>query len=438
MRLKNLNCFIKDTITDAAKTLISKNALKSLYAVSLYRNAIYLMINSAAMALSGFFFWIVAARLYPVEAVGLASAAVGAAGFIALFSTLGLDQGIIRFLPRAGDKARDMINSIFSLVGVISLVLAVVFLSGLNIWSPALLTIRESPIFIALFVLFTVAALLQNFTTQVFIAKRRAGFATIQGLIFSLLRFVPLFILGTYYKTFGIFASMAIAAFIAVILSTLVFLPHVEIGYMPRPVIKKELIKEMVGYSFSNYVAGILWLLPQTVLPLVVVNLLGTEQNAYYYIGWSVASILFAIPAAVSFSLFAEGSHHEDKLGIEILRALKLLSAILLPSIIILTIFDTKILELFGTAYSENGTKLFWFLTLSAIPLSINYIYYGIKRVEKKMKAVIILSAFVACVIIGLSYLLLPRIGIMGVGIAWLAGQSAAAVFVVYSLLKRH
>jgi O-antigen/teichoic acid export membrane protein len=301
MRLKNLNCFIKDTITDAAKTLISKNALKSLYAVSLYRNAIYLMINSAAMALSGFFFWIVAARLYPVEAVGLASAAVGAAGFIALFSTLGLDQGIIRFLPRAGDKARDMINSIFSLVGVISLVLAVVFLSGLNIWSPALLTIRESPIFIALFVLFTVAALLQNFTTQVFIAKRRAGFATIQGLIFSLLRFVPLFILGTYYKTFGIFASMAIAAFIAVILSTLVFLPHVEIGYMPRPVIKKELIKEMVGYSFSNYVAGILWLLPQTVLPLVVVNLLGTEQNAYYYIGWSVASILFAIPAAVSF-----------------------------------------------------------------------------------------------------------------------------------------
>ena len=437
MRLKTISDFTKNTITDTLKIITSKGALKDLYNVSLYRNAFYLTVNSAVLALTGFFFWIVAARFYPVETVGLTSAAIGASGFLALFSTLGLDQGIIRFLPGAGDKARDLINSIFSVVGILSLVLAVIFLAGVRIWSPALLPIRENSVFFTIFVLFTVASLIQSFTNQVFIAKRRSGFALIQGLVFSLLRFVPLIILVAYFKTFGIFASLASSIIITVILSTLIFLPRVEKGYLPRPVIKKEFIKEMVGYSVANYVAGMLWMLPQTVLPLIVVNLLGTEQNAYYYIGWNVAAIVFAIPAAVSFSLFAEGSHHEDKLGIEIVRALKLLSVILIPSIVILTIFNAKILALFGAAYSENGTKLFWYLIFSAIPISMNYIYYGIKRVEKKMKAVIILSAVVASIIVGLSYILLPRMGIVGAGVAWLSGQGAGSVFVVYSLFKR-
>jgi len=437
MHFKKLGKLVKETGSNAGKILTSKTTLKDIYSVSLYRNAIFLMINSAAMALTGFFFWIVAARLYPVESVGLASAAIGAAGFLTLFSTLGLDQAIIRFLPAAGNKARNMINSVFSLVGGVSLLLSVIFIAGLNLWSPALLPIRQNPVFILVFVLFTVGSLLQSIAGQAFIAKRKSGFALIQGQIFAILRFVPLFLLAPYFKTYGIFASLAILMFFSITISTLIFIPRVEKGYVPRPVIKKEIIKEMVGYSVANYVTSIFWMLPQTVLPLIVANVLGTEQNAYYYIGWSVASILFSIPAAVSFSLFAEGAHREENLGIEIIRALKLLALILIPAIIILSIFNAKILSFFGHNYSINGIKLFWFLTFSAIPLSINYIFYAIKRVERKMKPLILMAAFVAVVTIGLSYLLLPRMGIEGAGLAWLSGQSAGAVFVVYSLLKR-
>ncbi len=438
MRLGNLSSYIKNIITDAVKIITTKNGLKGLYRVSLYRNAVYLMINSAALALSGFFFWIVAARFYPVESVGIASAAIGAAGLLVLFSSLGLDHGIIRFLPGAGDKTRDMINSCLSLLGVISLILTVIFLIGINIWSPALLTMSKNLVFITVFMLFTTASTLQNFVNQVFIAKRRAGFALLQGLIFGLLRFIPLFLLVSLFQTFGIFVSLGIAVFIAIVTSTLISIPRIEKGYLPLPVIRKQIIKEMVNYSFANYITGILWMLPQTVMPLMVINLLGAEQNAYYYIGWSVASMLFMIPMAVSFSLFAEGSHNEEKLDVEIMRGLKLLSVILIPAIIILAIFAEKILSFFGPAYSANATKLTWILIFSAIPLSINYIYYGIKRVEMKMKTVIILAAFISCVTLGLSYLLLPRMGIIGVGVAWLSSHSTVAVFVVFSLLRHH
>ena len=107
MLIAKLASFVKETLVDAARILTTKESLKGLYGVSLYRNAVYLMINSGVFAITGFFFWMAAARLYPTEAVGLASAAIVASGLLALLSTLGLDCGLIRFLPWSGEKARD-------------------------------------------------------------------------------------------------------------------------------------------------------------------------------------------------------------------------------------------------------------------------------------------------------------------------------------------
>jgi O-antigen/teichoic acid export membrane protein len=85
-----------------------KEEFSSLFRLSLYRNAIYLMLNSAMYALTGFFFWIVAARLYPPEVIGLASSAIAAIGLLSLLSTAGLDYGLLRFLPTAGGDAQEI------------------------------------------------------------------------------------------------------------------------------------------------------------------------------------------------------------------------------------------------------------------------------------------------------------------------------------------
>jgi len=49
---------------------------------------------------------------------------------------------------------------------------------------------------------------------------------------------------------------------------------------------------------------------------------------------------------------------------------------------------------------------------------------------------VITLSVFIAVATLGLSYFLLPRMGIMGTGIAWLASQGIAALIIVYNLRR--
>ena len=417
---------------------VLKDRIRKLLRISLYRNAGYLMLASGVNSLSGFVFWAVAARLYPAEGVGLAAAAISAIGLLALLSTLGMDYGLIRFLPGSGDKAKNILNSCFTLSGLVSVALAVIFLAGLKLWSPALLRIQQNPVFFISFVIFAMAAVYRVFAERTFIAGRRAGFALTQGLVFNLLRFIPLVALAPLFNVFGIFASWGIGLGLAVIVSIPFLIPRVQPGYRPAPKIDRKSIGNMMHFSFANYGANIFWAIPILCLPLMVVNLLGAEANAYFYVGWALGYLLVSIPVTVSFSLFAEGSHSEEQLGHNIDRSLRLL-LVLVPVIAIVFLAGERVLALFGSAYAENATTLLWVLAVSAIPVGLNHTYFTVKRVQKRMRGVIGLSAFIAVVTMVLSYLLLPRVGIIGAGISWLIPQAIVAVAITPSLFRwRH
>ena len=86
----------------------------------LYRNSLFLMANTTVMTGLGFFFWIVVARFYSEAEVGLGAATISAISLLALFSRLGLDFALIRFLPKA-EKPVELINSCFILSGIVAL-----------------------------------------------------------------------------------------------------------------------------------------------------------------------------------------------------------------------------------------------------------------------------------------------------------------------------
>ena len=419
--------FIKETLNSAFKAVTSKEGLKSLYGVSLYRNSLYLMLNSLLTALLGFVFWIVVARFYEPADVGLAAALIATIGLLANFSTLGLHIGVVRFLPGAGEGSVKMINSCLTLSGLASVVAAVVFIVGLPFWSPALLLIRQHPIFLASFILFTAILTLSGLLGQVFVAKLSAKFILIQGITISVLKIPIVIILATFFGAFGIFASVGVAMAISTLVAMLWFLPRVQSGYVPRPSLCKSVINDMAHYSLGNYLAGLAWGVSTMLLPLMVVNILGAETNAYFYIAWSIATLLFIIPASLSLALFAEGSHREELLWANTLKALKLCLVILIPAILLIFALGDKLLLLFGEVYSQNATTLLWILALSVFPLSVIHIFLSIKRVQKDMKSIIGVSAATMCFTLGLSYLLMTKMGIIGVGIGWTVGQAIVA-----------
>lgn len=390
----------------------------------LYKNSIILVGISGLNAILGFVFWIVAARFYSPTEVGLASALIAAASLLCLLSNLGFPVGLIRFLSRARDKI-GMLNTSLTIAGTFSLVVAAVFVVGLPLWSPALLFLQENVTLLIAFIVFTVAVTLNLIQKSAFIALRSTGFLLLREIVWGILKIglvIALVILGVL----GIFSSWGVAMWLGLALGIL-FIMRVMPGFRPLPTIRKNVANDMLHFSAVSYVADLAGSISNYILPLLVVNTLGAEANAYFYIAFAIAMALFMIPVGVMTSLFAEGSHDPEKLRGNTIRATKFVLILLIPAMAVLLLFGDKILSIFGRVYSENALHLLWLLTLSAIPLAVNELYIAVKRVQLQVKDTAYIYWAIATLVIGISYVLSARIGLIGVGLGWIMGHTLVA-----------
>jgi len=424
-------------VTDIVSTATSTERLKQLWGIPLYSNAFYLMVTGVLTNFLSFAFWIVVARFYSAADVGLASAVIAAMGLVAAFAHLGLGMGLIRFLPHSGEKANSLINTALTIGTLASILGVFIFITGLNFWSPALLFIRHSPIYLAAFVIFTIASVVSTLISEAFVGKRRSGFVVCQNLVLSVLRLLLPILLATFFHSFGIFASWGSAMGVAFLLGMLLFLPRVQPGYRPFFTINRKIVKEIMHFSFANYLGNLLWGLPTSILPIMMLNLLDAESTAYFFIAWAIANAFGIISGAFSYSLLAEGSYDEKRLGSNAWRSLKVTFLILVPAVILLLAVADKLLLLFGSSYSENASTLLRILAIAIPPCAITNIYLAIKRVEKKLKVIVGVTAFVATATLGLTYFLLPIVGTNGAGFAWLGIQGITALAIIVTWMRQ-
>ena len=403
----------------------------------LYRNSLFWMANAVVTTGLGFIFWVVIARFYTDAEVGLAAAIISVISLLALLSKLGLDVALIRFLPKV-DKPVDLINSSFILSGITALAVAAIFIAGSDLWSPPLSFIRKNAIFSIAFVLFTLFWTLSQMMDFVFFARRRADFALLKNTIYSLLKIPLPILLVLHFHTFGIVASWGVAIGIALAISLLLFLPRVQSRYKPVPRLNLDIIKDIRRYSAGNYFANLLGAAPALILPIMILNVLGAEQNAYFYVAWIVTLLLFAIPMAVSQSLFVEGSHFEDSLGMNVRRSFRFIFLLLIPAIILVLLLGKWLLLLFGAAYSLNASMLLWILALSSLFLGVNSVYMTILRVRGRIRELVIIAGFITLAVLVGSYLITPTTGIIGLGYAWIAAQGLVSVYVAFAMSSRY
>lgn len=397
---------------------------------SLYRNSIYLMLSTLVMAVLGFVFWMVGTRIFTTEQVGLATTIISAMGLITSFSLLGLNTGLIRYLPAAENKDKK-INTSFTLVALVTIMISSIFLVCIKTLSPKLVFVHDNIILAFVFMLFMVFASFSSLIDSVFIAYRSTKFVLLKNTIFSLLKILLLFVF-VWLGAYGIFSAHMIGLIIGflAVFAVLIF----KFNYKPKFVLYDSIIKKIGKYSFGNYVAGFIGGLPTMILPLLILNKLGAEVSAYYYMAMMIAALLFTIPQATSNSLFAEGSHDEKNLKSQVKKTAKIISLLLIPAILVVVFLGQYVLLLFGKEYSSEGFRFLQLLALSGVFVGVNSVFGTLLRVKKKIKSVIIVSILTAVLILGGSYLFLNQ-GLFGIGLAWVIGQ--AVVSLVYLVFFR-
>ena len=133
-------------------------------------------------------------------------------------------------------------------------------------------------------------------------------------------------------------------------------------------------------------------------------------------------------------SLFAEGSHFEEKLRGNVKKSLIFTFLILIPAIILLILLGKWLLLAFGQSYSLNALRLLQILAISSFPLGINYIYFSILRVTGRLKELVVICGIRAVAVLLVSFLVMPSTGIIGIGYAWLGTQIGISIYAALAM----
>ena len=387
----------------------------------LFKNAFFLMLSCISTAGFGFIFWMLAAKFYSASDVGIATGIISSMTLIVNLSRLGLDYSIIRFFP-THDKCRVFSTSTI-IPTFIALIFGLIFILGINFFSPELLLLR-SPLYLFFYLISLISSSVIFMAGISFVAIRAAEFQLYLNMIVgSRVLFIILFIsLGAI----GIFYAVGASFFFAFIVSLVLI---IKSGINLKLEIDRKFLTDSFNFSAGNYLTGLFMTVPNTLLPIMILNMHLVEQAAYYYIVYGIVFLLFMIPDSISTSLFVEGSNGQS-LKKTVIRALVIIFLFLIPIGLFLYIYGAWILGFIGQDYVAGGLGVLRLMIFASFFVVVNNVYFAIKRIQKDTKEITVLSGIIFILLIGFSYLLLPILGIKGIGYAWIISYGIGAMII--------
>ena len=180
----------------------------------LIRNSFFIMASSFVAAGFGFFFWMIAARLYSQADVGIATALMSSMGLLILISRLGLDQSVIRFFP-SRDKNKVLGTAIL-VPTMVALGAGLVFIAAVDVISPELTIVRTiAPLYLLFLGAYSITWVLEG----AFNALRKSEHYFALNLLYGSRIFflVPLVFLGAT----GIFSAFGFSFVLGLIFALL-------------------------------------------------------------------------------------------------------------------------------------------------------------------------------------------------------------------------
>lgn len=397
----------------------------------LINSASYLIALQIAVSFFGFFFWAIAARLFPSDQVGLATTIFSMTMLLGSFAHLGLPTSLVYYLPRS-QKPNRLINACFSVPVLAATVLATIFIAGLAFWSPALLILQSSAFYIFLFILGTITISLTKVQEVLFVSERVSKLSFYNGLLTNLLKF-PLLFLALFVANWSIiFAAIIFASLIGFIVYSWYYQRTVRPDFKPGIVLTPKVWRPLAGYSLGNFIADRISLLPDSLIPIIVLNYLGASASAYFFMAWSIAGTLSIAGRALALALFVENSHDVGETKKNVFRSLMFAALILVPGILGVVLFGQPLLSLLGKEYGREGATLLNLLAFSSIPLTVYRIGSSVLRGHNKIRELILVTFVSSALNIGFSLWFIPTLALNGIGVARLAATTLTALVIAW------
>ncbi|MDF2473353.1 MAG: RfbX, partial [Anaerocolumna sp.] len=390
----------------------------------LYRNSIFLVLSKILNASAGFLFWIIAAKLYSITEVGMATVLFSSLGLVMLFSRFGFDLSIIRYIEIT-DKNK-VFNTSLVITTVASAVISLISILLTRFFQATLVLNFTNAM---LFIVIALCNSITLITGNMFLALRKGQYFFIQTVLISLRLFllIPL----AYSKSFGIFLSLGICYVLSAVFSLLVLRKEVKINILD---IDRTFVKESFKFSIGSYFSNLLTEAPIFILPIMVLQLIGQEEAAIYYLTMAIGNFALIVPNALSISLFIEGSHGQPLKRI-ITKAFTIAYLFLIPITVIISLWGKNILGFINKEYIE-AYDLLLLVIITNLFAVIYIVFLAVQNINMRVERNIKFNLLSFLLLIGASFCLIPRYHIIGVGYAWLFTHVVLTLIIAAPLVK--
>lgn len=412
-------------VADTARTAAKREPDSS---DSMFRNAYALMLSTGVSAALGLGFWLVAARYYTEEAVGQGSAAIAAMRLLASLTATTMIGAVVRYVPRAGRATGALVWRAYAVSSAVVCAACVVFLLTLDLWGPSyapLDGVTAGLVFTAACVAWALLTLQDGVLTGL----RKAFWVPVGNAVFSLGKLLLLVAFATAMPVLGVFVSWAAAIALSVPpLGWLVFrrlIPRQAAADRDR---EPPRLADIGRFLAGDSVGALFSLAMINLLPVMVAVRFDAAHNAFFYTAYTVGGTMEFMAINMASSLTAHASHSPERLAEGVRGALRRMTVLLVPVVLVLVVFAPQVLAPFGADYAEHGSTVLRLLAAAALPRVVVELYIGVLRVQGRTGMLAAIQGAMCVSVLGSAVFLLGPAGISGAGLAMLLSMTLVAL----------
>lgn len=397
------------------------------------RDGLALVLSSGLTAGVGVAYWAVAARTADLETVGRNATLLSAMMLIGGGAHLNMTHALLRFVPVAGTAARRLVLGGYLVAAVLSSLVGGVFALGASIWAPEAVETLGAGRLVVFFMLACPVWALFTVQDYVLTAVSRAWFVPVENTVFAVLKVALLLAAVSVTTDVGIALSWVVAtALIVLAVNAWLVVRVLPAHGRERAADAEPITIGAVGrFVRGDYAGAVFWQAAMTGMTVFVGARLGGEQAAVWNIVWQIGLSLFLVASGMGQSMIAHGAADPGRVD-SARRAMVTRSlTLIVPAVCVLVVTAPWVLQVFGQQYRDAGAATLGLVALAAVPNVVVSAAMSAARVRRRPGLQFAIPASVAGIVIVTAWVLMPSLGILGVGVAWLFGLGIIASVIV-------
>lgn len=394
----------------------------------LYRSGYALIANVAGTTVVGLGFWAVAAHLYSSQRVGQASALVAALVVVSSFAQLNLNNTLPRFLTQAGRRAGRLIGYGYAASSVAAVVIGLALVVLLPKLGPHWHFVETSFLLKAAFVAATVVWGVFALQDSALLGLQRPMIVPVENTVYGVAKLLTLLGVASMLPETGVFIAWIIPLAINVpAVNWLIFRRYLK-DWKPATAVSTVRPRDIIRFTSVDYVGNLFSQTAGNLLPLLVLTALGAAADASFYIAWTITTGLNLVATSFATSLLVEGSANPSRLR-ELTRGVVARNLMVtVAGAAVFALGARLILSIYGHGYAVHASLLLGLLAVGSVFYGLLAIVFSVDRIVGRVGRATVTRVVLAIATLTGSWVLLPRMGINGVGFAWLGANLVVAL----------